>query len=161
MVERLTGILSSSEQQTILNGLAEVGEMTDYEAALLPRVGTLLSHENEAVQYAAADTIYALARLDGCFVEDNHADCEVMSQVYDELPVATKTVNPDYPAAAREGLLNADVRLKILVDSRGRVAKADVLERAPFFEANAIKAVKKWRFEPASGTVLRFRLWAS
>jgi TonB family protein len=66
-----------------------------------------------------------------------------------ELPVPTKTVNPDYPAAARERLLNADVRLRILVDSRGRVAKADVLDRAPLFEANAIKAVKKWRFEPA------------
>jgi TonB family protein len=62
---------------------------------------------------------------------------------------ATKTVNPDYPAAARERWLNADVHLKILVDSRGLVAKADVLDRAPLFEANAIKAVKKWRFKPA------------
>ncbi len=149
MVERLMGLLTSSEQQRILNGLAEVGEMTDYEPTLLPRVGTLLSHESEAVQYAAADTIYALARLDGCFAEDNHADCRVMSQVYSELPVATKTVNPDYPTAARERLLNADVRLRILVDSRGQVAKAYVLDRAPLFEANAIKAVKKWRFEPA------------
>ena len=109
-----------------------------------------MSYENEAVQYAAADTIYALARLDGCFVEGNDSDCKVMSQVYDELPVATKTVNPDYPADARERLLNADVHLRILIDSRGRVVKADVLDVVPLFEANAIKAVKKWRFEPAT-----------
>jgi protein TonB len=60
---------------------------------------------------------------------------------------------PDFPEAAlRQGITEASVFIQLLVDFRGWVKHPRVLQ-CPHdglgFEGAAIKAVKRWRYEPA------------
>jgi TonB family protein len=66
------------------------------------------------------------------------------------MPRALNYVDPDYPPAAKEADLEAQVILAIDVDKEGRVTKATV--PAPVghgFDEAAIEAARKLRFEPA------------
>lgn len=60
-------------------------------------------------------------------------------------------VEPVYPARARRRRIQGFVRVKFLVDKRGLVSKARVVESEPYgvFDDSAIEAVEKWRFSPA------------
>jgi len=62
-------------------------------------------------------------------------------------------VPPEYPAAAKEEGLEAEVILRLTIDERGKVTKAEVDEPSDHpgrgFEEAAIAAAKKLTFEPA------------
>lgn len=62
----------------------------------------------------------------------------------------TRYVAPTYPAQALARGLSGDVRVRIKVDTSGRVAEVQVLSANPpgVFEQAAVNAVRKWRFEP-------------
>jgi protein TonB len=62
----------------------------------------------------------------------------------------TRYVAPTYPAQALARGLSGDVRVRIRVDTSGRVAEVQVLSANPpgVFEQAAVTAVRKWRFEP-------------
>jgi protein TonB len=81
----------------------------------------------------------------------------------------TRFVAPTYPPQALSRGLEGEVRVRITVDTQGRVADAQVLSGTPpgVFDQAAVNAVRKWRFEPvvkggrpieASGaTTIRFQ----
>jgi protein TonB len=62
----------------------------------------------------------------------------------------TRFVAPIYPPQALARGLRGEVRVRITVDTEGRVADAQVLSASPVevFDEAAINAVRKWRFEP-------------
>ncbi len=65
-------------------------------------------------------------------------------------PKAIEKMSPIYPEAARKDKVTGSVRLRLHIDTAGRVSAADVLEsvRADIDEA-ALSATRQWRFEPA------------
>lgn len=80
-----------------------------------------------------------------------------------------QTVRASYPPMALRMGLEADVVLKIQVDTEGKVIKAEIIKSAGMgFDEEALKAVRQFRFEPArkdgknipseSTYIYRFRL---
>ncbi len=62
----------------------------------------------------------------------------------------TRYVEPVYPKDALEKGLRGDVRVRITVDTDGRVKDAEVIASSPpgVFEKSALTAVRRWRFRP-------------
>jgi protein TonB len=62
----------------------------------------------------------------------------------------TRFVAPTYPPQALSRRLEGEVRVRITVDTEGRVADAQVISGIPagVFDQAAVNAVRKWRFEP-------------
>jgi len=66
-------------------------------------------------------------------------------------PVAITRVPAEYTAMARRFRIEGDVRLRVTVAEDGRVGDVEVLEGLQQgLTEQAIRAVKKWRFEPAT-----------
>jgi TonB family protein len=63
-------------------------------------------------------------------------------------PKKVKHVAPDYPEEAWRAGLDGVVVLECSIDDRGRVTDARVSKGVPPLSDAAIKAVKKWRYEP-------------
>jgi protein TonB len=68
---------------------------------------------------------------------------------YDQPPRLLSIVQPVYPQRAFVEKIQGVVLLRILIDDRGRVVEARVLESVPPLDAAAVAAVMQWRFQPA------------
>ncbi len=70
----------------------------------------------------------------------------------DRQPRLVSHLRPVYPYKARRQGLNGTVVVEVLVSAKGRVAKARVVRATPenVFEDSALKAVRQWRFAPAT-----------
>jgi len=55
---------------------------------------------------------------------------------------------PEYPPVARINYIQGRVRLVILVNRKGSVARIHILEGQPILAAAAFKAVRKWLYRP-------------
>jgi protein TonB len=81
----------------------------------------------------------------------------------------TRFVPPVYPPKALSRGQEGEVRVRITLDTSGRVAAAQVVSATPpdVFDQAAVDAVRKWRFEPVMrngrpieasiATTIRFR----
>jgi TonB family protein len=67
-----------------------------------------------------------------------------------------RRVQPAYPPMARRALLTGTVRLRVKVTAEGRIASIQVLGGNPVFVQAGVEAVKKWRWERASGNTYEF-----
>jgi TonB family protein len=67
----------------------------------------------------------------------------------DRPPRQVKTINPQYSQEAFDKNIEGIVLVEILIDRRGRVVRARVLESIPLLDTAALDAVCQWRFEPA------------
>jgi TonB family protein len=56
-------------------------------------------------------------------------------------------VDPEYPKEARKKHLQGDVRLRILVDEQGNVAKTHALSENHVLAKAAAEAVRQWRYQ--------------
>lgn len=76
--------------------------------------------------------------------------CSAQDTKFDEPPMPTKTVTPNYPTALKHDGISGMVTMSILVDETGCVQNPVVKKSTrPEFEQPAIEAVLKWKFEPA------------
>jgi len=62
-------------------------------------------------------------------------------------PKRTKTVAPQYPAAAQAQGQRGIVILEIVIDAQGKVASVDVVRSIPGLDEAAVTAVKQWEYE--------------
>lgn len=69
--------------------------------------------------------------------------------VFDDPPRPIVQTEPVYPDLARQAELEGTVGLMIVIDKRGNVERADVVISVPGLDEAAVKAVLKWKFEPA------------
>lgn len=69
---------------------------------------------------------------------DNHAATKLL----------TRVVNPVYPPVAKFNYIQGTVKIRVKVNTKGKVVEAHVLEGEPLLAAAALKAVRKWRFRP-------------
>lgn len=66
-------------------------------------------------------------------------------------PRPIRTIEPKYPASARNASVEGLVKIKMLITYEGKVTEASIVESSghPEMDANALEAVYKWRFSPA------------
>ncbi len=79
----------------------------------------------------------------------------------DRMPRAKVQMAPDYPAAMRHDGVSGSVKVEFDVDVTGRVREARVVESSRRdFEEPALRAVRKWQFEPGKrfGKAVPFRM---
>jgi len=60
-------------------------------------------------------------------------------------------VNPVYPDLAKQMHITGAVKIEVVITPAGTVKSTKVLGGHPLLAAAAEEAVKKWKFEPASG----------
>lgn len=65
------------------------------------------------------------------------------------MPTVKVEVKPAYPPEAREKRIEGPVVLDVLIDAAGVVRQATVVEGAEIFRAEALTAMRKFRFSPA------------
>ena len=65
------------------------------------------------------------------------------------MPSVKNEVRPTYPESARLERLEGNVVLDILIDDKGVVRQATVVEGAEVFRAGALAAIKRFEFYPA------------
>ena len=82
----------------------------------------------------------AIALGPASFAQDGGFDRKVKSKV-----------PPNYPEIARKLGLSGTVRLQVVVAPNGTVKDTKVIGGHPILVTAAVDAVKKWRFETASG----------
>ena len=63
-------------------------------------------------------------------------------------PHKLKSVNPTYPAIARQARVQGVVILECTISAQGRVADVRVLRSIPLLDQAAIEAVRQWEYEP-------------
>lgn len=79
----------------------------------------------------------------------------------DRTPNARVQSPPDYPVAMRNNGIGGSVLVEFDVDSSGRVTRASAVRYSNYeFVEPALRAVKKWRFEPGKrgGVAVPFRM---
>jgi TonB family protein len=59
-----------------------------------------------------------------------------------------KKVRPEYPSVAKFNFIQGSVRMQVLVDSKGSVGEAHVIDGHPILAASALRAVRRWLFRP-------------
>ncbi|MGE0456332.1 MAG: TonB family protein [Vicinamibacteria bacterium] len=64
------------------------------------------------------------------------------------VPKRTKSVLPEYPAAAQAQGVRGIVILQVLIDEQGKVSEVDVVRSIPGLDEAAITAVRQWEYEP-------------
>jgi protein TonB len=64
-------------------------------------------------------------------------------------PQRIVTVEPAYPAIARNARIQGVVILEAVLDAKGRVESVRVLRSIPLLDQAAVDAVQQWRFTPA------------
>jgi protein TonB len=68
-----------------------------------------------------------------------------------EVPVPVRTVTPQYPPELRTQKISGLVMVKCVVDEHGNVAETNVVKSSNGgFDANAVEAIKRWKFKPAT-----------
>jgi TonB family protein len=60
-----------------------------------------------------------------------------------------RRVNPEYPKEAKKKHLQGDVRIRMVIDQKGRVVKTHVVSGNHILAKAATEAVRKWRFQAA------------
>lgn len=92
-------------------------------------------------------------------VVGGHGDGPLSADQVEHPPILVSRVLPEYPPIARARSLEGRVVLRAVIDRTGRVEEAiSVVESVPMFDAAAVAALRKWRFEPGrdrDGTTVR------
>ena len=81
----------------------------------------------------------------------------------DSKPKATRRTAAAYPKRARAKGIEGFVRMSLLIDEAGRVARMKVLESQPAgtFDEEAKQAVRQWTFQPAMYQGAPVKVWAT
>jgi TonB family protein len=71
----------------------------------------------------------------------DHSDRKVVSRI-----------EPEYPETLKRLYIGGVVRIEVTVDPSGRVASTELLGGSPILGQSGMKAVKQWKYAPASST---------
>jgi TonB family protein len=73
-----------------------------------------------------------------------------IGDTYDEGPRPVKTEAPRLPQEARQRRITGVVRVLVLIDERGKVEDAEIVESIPVLDEAALKCIRKAEFAPAT-----------
>jgi protein TonB len=83
-------------------------------------------------------------------------------EMVDERPVLIKRIPAAYPAYARTMGIEGTVIINALVSEKGSVIDTEIIQgikNAVGFDQAALKAVRQWKFEPASVKGINVKVW--
>lgn len=66
---------------------------------------------------------------------------------------AVKKIDPDYPPAARSVRASGKVIVRVLVNKKGDVVGACVVEGHPLLRATSVEAARQWKFKKNFGFI--------
>ena len=78
-----------------------------------------------------------------------------------EKPVLVKQIPPVYPPIAITANIEGTVTVKVLIDTKGNVEKAEILKSIPMLNEAAIKAALQYNFTPAKQFDKYVKVWMS
>ncbi|MEP7212407.1 MAG: energy transducer TonB [Acidobacteriota bacterium] len=81
------------------------------------------------------------------------SDYKPLKEPHSLLKAAIKKVEPEYPPAARSVRAGGKVVVRILVNKKGDVVEACVVEGHPLLRAASVEAAKEWRFKKNFGFI--------
>jgi TonB family protein len=61
-------------------------------------------------------------------------------------------IEPEYPETLKRLYIGGVVRIEVTVDPNGKVASTELLGGSPILGQSGMKAVKQWKYAPASST---------
>jgi TonB family protein len=73
-----------------------------------------------------------------------------IGDTHDEGPRPIRTEPPRLPQAARQRRISGVVRVLVLIDERGKVEDAEIVESIPVLDEAALKCIRKAEFAPAT-----------
>ncbi len=73
-----------------------------------------------------------------------------IGDTYDEGPRPIKTEPPRLPQKARQRRITGVVRVLVLIDERGKVEDAEIVESIPALDEAALECIRKAKFAPAT-----------
>ena len=102
-----------------------------------------------------------MAGLEDDLIGDTR-DVVMTDDSVDVPPKPAERAPMEYPAEARQKGVTGYVVVNLLINARGEVERVKVLESEPgdTFEQVAVKAVRKWRFQPAEYQGEKVKVWA-
>lgn len=104
---------------------------------------------NRIPPIGAVLTLIVISML-GSLVTAREGDSPPAPLVLDGPALLHEWKPPAYPEEARKAKKEGSVEVNLIVDENGAVTDAQVVESTdPIFEAAAIEAVRRWKFEPA------------
>jgi protein TonB len=65
-------------------------------------------------------------------------------------PRQTYSIDPEYPALARQAHISGTVVVEAVIDERGNVVQAHAVSGHPLLLSAALGAVFQWKYEPTS-----------
>jgi len=74
-------------------------------------------------------------------------------------PHPIRIVAPEYPRQAHKQKLEGTVKVRVLVDKRGRVEKVEVVSGPEIFRNNAMAAARQFRFRPGKHEGQKRKVW--
>jgi len=77
----------------------------------------------------------------------------------EEKPVLLNQAFPHYPEMARKTGVEGTVVVKVLIDKKGNVEKAEIFKSIPILDEAALKAAKKCTFKPAKQRDKIVKVW--
>ena len=76
-------------------------------------------------------------------------------------PKINHRVSPKYPELARKAGVEGMVVVKVLIDKKGNVEKAEILKSVPMLDEAAVAAVKQFKFQPGKQRDKFVKVWMS
>jgi protein TonB len=80
-------------------------------------------------------------------------------ELVEEKPVVIKLVQPLYPEIARKAGVEGTVVIKVLIDKKGLVEKAEIFKSIPVLDDAALQAALKCEFKPAKQRDKFVKVW--
>lgn len=82
-------------------------------------------------------------------VEAHETPGEIAEPGFDIPPKAKRLAKPKYPRTAFGNRVEGTVIVELMIDAKGKVTEARIIQSVPELDDAALECVKKWRFEPA------------
>lgn len=98
-------------------------------------------------------------RLKGPIAKGPPSDAPMDEFDIEYKPHPIRIVAPEYPRAAHKAKKEGTVMVRVLVDKKGRVEKAEVLSGPEVFRHNAIAAARQFRFRPGKHEGQKRKVW--
>lgn len=105
----------------------------------------------DAIEFPAPRLQTRLNLNDALYIGDYHKDAPVQPTLQvDEEVIPLVRIAPTYPSRAARLGIEGWVKMEVVINNKGGVDSARVLESMPerIFNRAAIKAIKRWRFRP-------------
>jgi periplasmic protein TonB len=145
-IESLEQALASPDPALRAEAASELAGAGTVPEAVANRLKEALQGDADPRVRAAAVWAYAHVRQG---IAQPDAGLALQPVPFDEPPKLVKNTPFAYPPAAFDQGIEGTVRVELVIDEEGKVARAEVRESVPELDAAAVASMRQWLFTPA------------